>query len=100
MVGYLLLAIVVLSAVSYVIVRNRAIAAAQGQLQELHSRPSYHGAFVAACVGIPSFLLVLVWLGLQGPVIDQLLLWSLPPGTTEGFSQGQIDLLLSEIKSV
>ena len=29
-----------------------------------------------------------------------MLLWSLPPGTTDGLDQGQIDLLLSEIRSV
>jgi phosphate transport system permease protein len=72
----------------------------QGRQQDLHSRPAYNGAFVAAWIGIPSILLVLIWLLLQGPVIDQMLLWSLPAGTTDGLDKGQVDLLLSEIKSV
>jgi phosphate transport system permease protein len=42
----------------------------------------------------------LLWIALQGPVIDQLLLASLPVGTTDGMDAGQIGLLLSEIKSV
>lgn len=100
MIGYLLLAILVLSAISYLIGRRKAIASVGGRQNELHSRPTYHGAFVAAWVGIPAFLLVLVWLALQGPVIDRLLLWSLPVGTTEGMDPGQVSLLLSEIKSV
>jgi phosphate transport system permease protein len=100
MIGYILLAIVVLSVASYFLGRRRAIAAVHGREPELHSRPTYHGAFVAAWVGIPSILLVLVWLVFQGPVIDTLLLWSLPPGTTDGLDEGQIDLLVSEIKSV
>ncbi|MBC8012874.1 MAG: phosphate ABC transporter permease subunit PstC [Methyloceanibacter sp.] len=100
MVGYVLLGLIALSAFSYVLGRGRAIAAVQGREPELHSRPTYHGAFVAAWVGIPSFLLVLIWLALQGPVIDTLLLWSLPPGTTDGLDEGQVDLLLSEIRSV
>ena len=100
MIGYILLAIVVLSALSYLLGRRRAVASVGGRLHELHSRPTYHGAFVAAWVGIPSILLVLLWLLFQGPVINTLLLWSLPPGTTDGLGQGQIDLMLSEIRSV
>ena len=100
MLGYLLLAIVALSLISYAIGRRRAVASVGGRQGELHSRPTYHGAFVAASVGIPALLLVLVWLALQGTVIDQLLLASLPVGTTEGMDKGQIGLLLSEIKSV
>src|SRR5512134_3897421 len=100
MIGYVLLAIVALSAASYVLGRRRAVAAVGGRERELHSRPTYHGAFVAAWVGIPAILLVLIWLLLQGPVINTLLLWSLPPGTTDGLDSGRIDLLLSEIRSV
>jgi phosphate transport system permease protein len=100
MIGYLLLGIIALSVFSYVFARRRAVAAVGGRQHELHSRPAYHGAFVAAWVGIPAFLLVLIWLTLQGPVINTLLLWSLPPGTTDGLDRGQIDLLLSEIRSV
>jgi phosphate transport system permease protein len=100
MIGYVLLVLVALSVASYFYGRNRAIATVQGHEQQLHSRPNYHGAYVAAYVGIPSILLVLIWLALQGSVIDTLLLWSLPPGTTEGLDKSQIGLLLSEIKSV
>ena len=78
MIGYVLLGIVALSLFGYLLGRRGAIAAVEGRQQELHSRPSYHGAFVAAWIGIPSLLLVLIWLLLQGVVIDRLLLWSLP----------------------
>jgi phosphate transport system permease protein len=100
MIGYVLLAIAALSVISYLLARRRALASVEGRQTELHSRPTYHGAFVAAWVGIPAFLLVLLWIALQGPVIDQLLLASLPVGTTDGMDAGQIGLLLSEIKSV
>ena len=100
MIGYLLFGIIALSVFSYLLGRRRAVAAVAGRENELHSRPAYHGAFVAAWVGIPSLLLVLIWLTLQGPIIDQLLLASLPPGTTDGMDPGQIGLMLSEIKSV
>ena len=43
-----------------------AVAAVVVRTNELHSRPTYHGAFVAAWVGIPSILLVLMWGPFQG----------------------------------
>jgi phosphate transport system permease protein len=100
MIFYLLLTIVALSVLSYFFGRRRAVSAVGGRERELHSRPTYHGAFIAAWVGIPSFVLVLVWLLLQGPVIDRLLLWSLPFETTQGLDHGQISLLLSEIRTI
>ena len=100
MIGYILLLLIGLAAITYFLGRRRAVSSVEGREYLLHSRPSYHGAFVAAWVGIPSILLVLVWLLLQGPVIENLLMASLPVGTTDGMSKGQLDLLLSEIKSV
>lgn len=100
MIGYLVLAIVALSVVSYFFGRRRALATVDGRQQELHSRPNYHGAYVAAWVGIPSIFLVLIWIALQGQVIDRLLEASLPGSLTQGLDHDQIGLLLSEIKSV
>jgi phosphate transport system permease protein len=100
MIGYILLVLLALTVAGYVLGRQRALASVGGRRQNLHSLPNYHGAFVAAWVGIPSLLLVLIWLFLQGVVIDKLLLWSLPPGTTQGLDQGQINLILSQIKAV
>jgi len=71
MATYLFAAIVALAAASYFAGRSRALGAVGGKASELHSRPAYHGAFVAAWVGIPAFLLTLVWLLAQGAVIDQ-----------------------------
>jgi phosphate transport system permease protein len=100
MIGYILLVLVTLSLVSYFYGRRRAVAAVAGRQHDLHSRPSYHGTFVAAWVGIPSLLLVLIWVALQGPVIDRLLEASLPRSATEGLDHDQIGLLLSQIKAL
>jgi len=100
MIGYVLLLLIGLAAITYLFGRRRAVSSVEGREYLLHSRPSYHGGFVAAWVGIPSIILVLVWLVFQGPVIENLLMASLPAGTTDGMSKGQLDLLLSEIKSV
>jgi len=98
-VGYLFAIVLAVALASYLAGRYKAVAAG-GRRNELHSRPGYHGFFVAAWAGIPSLLLVLLWLLLQGPVIDALLMKSLPDATVQGMSQGEQALLLSQIKSV
>ncbi|HUV32226.1 MAG TPA: phosphate ABC transporter permease family protein, partial [Devosiaceae bacterium] len=70
MVIYLLLIILGSSIVAYFVgssAGNRFADAAH-----IHSLPGYHGAFVAIWVGIPAFVLVLIWLMLQRPVVDSL----------------------------
>jgi len=102
--GYVFLLILILSVVGYYVGRsagNRFVAGKGGDTgQVVHSLPGYHGAFVAVWVGIPAFVLVLLWLFLQGTVIDSLLLASLPASLTEGQTAAQIQLILSEIKNV
>lgn len=100
MLAYMFAALLVLSTIGYLYGRSRAVKAVGGSLHELHSRPSYHGAYVAAWIGIPSILLMLAWLGLQGPVIDHLLVASLPASKIQDLAPAQIDLLVSEIKSI
>jgi phosphate transport system permease protein len=97
---YLFIAIIALVAASYFAGRSRALGTVGGNIRDLHSRPTYHGAFVAAWVGIPALLLILVWLTMQGPVIDQLLLRSLPAEVSQQLPPDKIDLLVSEIKSI
>jgi phosphate transport system permease protein len=97
--GYALLLILGLSLVAYYIGRSQGIAFAGGEVKS-HSLPSYHGAFVAVWVGIPALVLVLIWIVLQGPIIDRLLLGTLPASMTEGASASQLNLYLSEIKNV
>ncbi|NND49263.1 MAG: phosphate ABC transporter permease subunit PstC [Rhizobiales bacterium] len=65
-----------------------------------HSLPAHHGLFVAVWVGIPSFILVLLWLFLQGAVIDRLLVSSLSAALIDGADASRITLIVSEIKNV
>ncbi|WP_332701554.1 phosphate ABC transporter permease subunit PstC [Devosia sp.] len=100
MIGYLLLAILVFALVAYFTGRaagNRFVATSGASV---HSLPGYHGTFVAIWVGIPAFVLVLLWLALQGTVIDRLLVGTLPAAMTAAASSADISLILSEIKNV
>jgi phosphate transport system permease protein len=98
--GYLLLTVVVLALVAFYVGRSagRKFVASDGT--SVHSLPGYHGAFVAIWVGVPAFVLVMIWLLFQNSVIDQLLIASLPAEMTAGLGTGQNALLLSEIKNV
>ena len=101
MLSYLLLALLAVTIAAYFagFSKARSFAIGPGDSSQ-HSLSGYHGAFVAAWAGIPSFLLVLVWLLFQGPVVDSLLLSSLPADRVKGLDIGQLNLLISEIKSV
>jgi len=98
--GYAFLVIIVLSLVGYYVGRSagRGFVATGGR--EVHSLPGYHGAFVAVWVCLPAFVLVLLWLFLQGTIIDQVLISSLPQGYVDLADSSRVSLVLSEIKNV
>ncbi|WP_072395926.1 phosphate ABC transporter permease subunit PstC [Hyphomicrobium sp. CS1GBMeth3] len=100
MLSYVFLALLLLVLTGFFLGRRKATGVAASEDTRLHSLAGYHGWFVAAWIGIPSFLLVLLWLLFQGTVIDWLLVGSLPPERVEGLDKGRLALLVSEIKSV
>ena len=97
---YFFCTIAILAVASYAVGRTQALHSVGGSVSELHSRPSYHGAYVAIWAGLPCLLLVLAWLILQESVIDALLIRSMSEEKIRALDSAQIDLLLSEIKSV
>ena len=66
----------------------------------LHSMTSYHGMFSALMVLVPVLTIILLWLVLEGPVIDRLVMSGLPDGVLDGQGAGAVQLVLAEIKSV
>ena len=100
MAGYLLLAIIAFSLLAYYVGRSAGNRFVSAHRADVHSLPTYHGAFVAVWVGVPALILVLLWLAAQGPVISALLLASLPPDVTAGMSAAERSLILSEIRNV
>jgi phosphate transport system permease protein len=99
--GYLLAAIVLFSLLAFYVGRSAGASfATAGGKGEVHSLPGYHGAFVAVWVGVPALVLLLLWLVAQGPIVDQLVLASMPASVTGGSTPAQINLILSEIKNV
>src|SRR3546814_19314097 len=90
--------VVTLGALGYLMARRRVVAMAAASGVHSHSLPTYHGTFVALWVGLPALLLSLVWLLLQDPVIDSLILASLPERMPAGLDAARPSLVLSEIR--
>ena len=61
--------LVIAVAIAFLVGRNRAKALKAGG-SSLHSLPSYHGAFVAMCVGLPMLVAFIVWMPTARMVID------------------------------
>jgi phosphate transport system permease protein len=93
------LVLLFLTALGYVLGRSRALATTGGMVRDLHSLPSYYGAFVALWCGIPAFLLVLTWLILEPRIADWILEANLPAAAT-GLSEGERSLLINDIKNL
>ncbi len=102
MFGYLVLIILAFTLAAYFVGSRagRSFAGAVGAGERAHSMPAYHGAFVAVWVGVPTLVLTLLWVALQQPIIDRLIMSTLPEALTQGATTSQLSLLLSEIKNV
>lgn len=100
MFGYLILTILAFTLVAYYVGSSAGRKFAGVPANQTHSRPAYHGAFVAVWVGVPALVLALLWVALQQPIIDRLLISSLPTALTQGATPAELSLLLSEIKNI
>ena len=68
--------------------------------QPLHSLAGYHGGYSVLLVLLPGFIFLILWIVLQGGVINGLVMRSLPTGTTDGLDSGAIQLIQAEIISL
>jgi phosphate transport system permease protein len=97
---YVLLLLLAFAIAGFFLGRFKARGAGAGADIKMHSLEGYHGWFVAAWAGLPALILALLWILFQGPVIDWLLVGSLPHDKVQGAGSGQLQLLVSQIKSV
>lgn len=88
-----------LSALGFWLGRRRALTAERaGEGRYLHSLPEHYGYYVALWCGLPSLLLLLVWLFAQPVLLEWLLVARLPDELTAELTAGQLDLLLAQIQ--
>jgi phosphate transport system permease protein len=91
--------LLLLGSVAYHLGRRRAYVLAEGVPGRLHSLPSYYGYYTALWCAIPGFTLLLLWLALEAPVINHLLVAGLPPDL-QPESSDRLGLLLNDIRNV
>jgi len=76
-----LLLILALGVVAWMSARAKAAAFAAPGTPRPHSRPGYHGWFVALAAVVPALLFLAVWTGVSGPLVDQSALANVDPAT-------------------
>ena len=93
------LALLGFAAVGYTMGRARSVMTAGGMPKDLHSLPSYYGSYTALWIGLPSLILLAVWLIVQPYIIDGVVMGGLPAAMTEGLSSSEYGLLLNDIRN-
>lgn len=84
---------------AYLVNRRAAVLLRAGG-SALHSSPGYHGLFAGLAVVLPVLTLALVWIFVEGAIIDRLVLASLPAQAMASQSADEIGLVLTEVKSL
>ncbi len=74
MTGISALLLLLLIAAAWTTGRRRSLVVAGGDPRQLHSRPVYHGQFVALWCGLPALLLLLAGLVLEPRIVEALVL--------------------------
>ncbi len=97
---YVFAIILTLTVLAYFHGSRRAASLSAFSDTPLHSRPAYHGAYVAIWAGLPSQVLVLLWVSLETAALDALIAGTLPDAETAALSSSERGLIVSEIKSV
>lgn len=87
-----------LSALAFLIGRQRALASAKGDRRLLHSLPGYYGWFGGLSVATPAFLLMVAWLVIQPILISQHVTGLiLPEDIADGSSR---DLVMTDVRRI
>lgn len=81
----------------YAMNRRAALALRDGG-QRLHSLGSFHGLYALLLVLVPAFVVTILWIMLEGSVINALTLSGLPDGVLASATNPQ--LILTEIQSI
>jgi len=91
--------LLILSSIGYLMGSRRALAKARGGQARMHSRPQYHGAYVALWCALPSLLLVVAW-SIAEPHLAEWLLVSNLPDSSRTLDPDRLSLLVLDVKNL
>ncbi len=99
MIYYVFLCLLGLSVVSFFVGRQRSVALAGSRISNLHSRPAYHGGYVAILSALPAILLLVVWSALSGTVHDNIVK-SKFSDQLNGLEKAQIEAFMRDVHTL
>ncbi len=88
------------SILGYVWNRQAARALRERDHVRLHSLAHFHGLYAFLIAFVPVFVVLLLWLALQGPVIEAIVAAGLPETGDPGRDPGAQQLVMAEIRSI
>ncbi|MDJ0950010.1 MAG: phosphate ABC transporter permease subunit PstC [Alphaproteobacteria bacterium] len=91
--------ILALALFSYHVGRGRALRTAGGHIRDLHSLPSYYGAYVAVWCGLPSLLILAVWAALGTTIVEAMVVGGLPDDVL-ALPPDQLNLIVNDIRNL
>ncbi len=97
--GVLFAALLILTTVGFLMGRRRAGAVSGGALRSLHSRPQYHGLYLALWCGLPGLILAVTWLLLEPEIAQWLLRLSLDE-QQRALPPERLNALLAELRNL
>lgn len=91
--------IAVMALAAFALIRRRSVESVDGYTDQLHSLPRYHGYLGAACVFLPSLIVLLFWLASGETIIENLVVASLSDAFLAAQGE-QVSLVINKIKLV
>jgi len=85
--------------IAYVVGRIRSVKVCSGSQRTLHSRPSYHGAYLAIWTVLPAVLVLVLWSAAEQPVTNYLAMQEMPDSVLES-SDSEQSLTMSVVDSI
>lgn len=96
---YILGALLFIAAITFVIGRARAVSVAGNDISSLHSRPTYHGGFLAIWSVVPAFILTVIWSAFSGRVLESSILGKFSDALS-GMGPAQIQAFMRDVRSL
>ncbi len=85
--------------IAYFVGRIRSVKVCRGEQRTLHSRPSYHGFYLAVWTVLPAVLVLTLWAAAEQPVLNYLSMKEMPASVLET-SDAQKSLTMSVVDSI
>ncbi|MFC7049363.1 phosphate ABC transporter permease subunit PstC [Emcibacter nanhaiensis] len=95
----LILVLGIISTVSFVYGRKKALMSVKGQISQLHSLPSHYGWYAAMVGLVPGLFILVVWIIFGSTVIDKMVL-SRMAETVQSMSRFEVNILMNDIRNL